>query len=78
MIRHGISFEALNSNIKESKQFCFGFLLLQCKKYFWVWTLALARCCLGWGAKLQAEAVGLSLLLAVSFCLGSELGTIGS
>lgn len=78
MIRHGISFKALNINIKESKQFCFKFLFLRCKKYFWVWTLAVVRCRLGRGAKLRGEAVGHSLLIVVSFCLWSELGTTGS
>lgn len=74
MIRHKISFKASNINVKESKQFCFKILFLQGKNYFWVWTLVLARC----RAELQGDAVGLSLLIVLSFCLWSELGTIGS
>ena len=64
-------------NIKESKQFCFKFLFLQCKTYFWVWTLALHGVAWDGGAKLRGEDVGLSLLTAVSICL-SELETIGA
>lgn len=74
MIRHKISFKALNINVKESKQFCFKILFLQGKIYFWVWTLVFAWC----RAELHGDAVGLSLLIVLSFCLWSELGTIGS